>query len=103
MKRLSVRGRTGSVFLDRLGNASPDRLDVRHNFGAALVNLHGQWRSDADIDFQVAFGNGKLALPDNVRIDGLGPSLEFPSEREIPPPTLRIGTHSNVGNIRVTY
>ena len=103
MKRLSVRGTTGTVFLDRLGNASPERLDVRHRLGAALVDLHGQWRSDADIDFQAAFANGELRLPDNVRVEGLGPPLEFPSEREIPLPTLQIGTHSNVGDIRITY
>ena len=104
MKRLSVRGTTGTVFLNRLGNASPERLDVRHKLGVARVDLRGQWRSDADIDFQVAFGNGELALPDDVKIDGLGPSsLEFPSEHEIPLPTLRIGTHTSVGDIRVTY
>ena len=103
MKRLSVRGTTGTVFLNRLGNASPERLDVRHKLGAARVDLRGQWRSDVDIDFQVAFGNGELALPDNVRIDGLGPPLKFPSEHEFPLPTLRIATHANVGNIRVTY
>jgi len=103
MKRLSVRGTTGTVFLDRLGNASPERLNVRHRLGAARIDLHGQWRSDADIDFQVAYGNGELNLPDNVRIDGLGPPLEFSSEQEIPLPTLRVGTHSNVGRIRITY
>jgi len=103
MERLSLRGRIGTMRLDRLGNASPDTLEVHHGLGAAQLNLDGRWRTDADIDFQVAFGSGELALPDDVRIDGLGPSLEFPSEHEIPLPTLRIGTHTNVGDIRVTY
>lgn len=76
---------------------------MRHQLGAARVDLHGQWRSDADIDFQVAFRNGGLAPPDNARIDGLGPPLEFLSEHEFPLPTSRIETHANVGNIRVTY
>ncbi len=103
MERLSVRSKIGTMGLDRLGNASPARLDVHHRFGAALVNLEGRWRTDADIDFQLAVAHGELRLPGDVRIDGLGRPLVLPSEREIPLPTLRIGTHSNVGNIRVTY
>ena len=102
MERLSVRSRIGTMRLDRLGNASPATLDVHHRLGAAQVNLQGGWRADADIDFQVAFGTGALWLPSNVRIAGLGRPLELPAEREIPRPTLRIGTHSNVGGIRVT-
>jgi len=61
------------------------------------------WRTDADIDFQVAFGTGNLRLPGDVRIVGLGRPLEILSERELPPPTLRISTHVDIGDIRVTY
>jgi hypothetical protein len=102
MERLSVRSRIGTMRLDRLGNASPATLDVRHRLGAAQVNLLGRWRADADIDFQVAFGTGEVRLPGDVRIVGLGRPLALSAEREIPLPTLRIGTHSNVGAIRVT-
>jgi hypothetical protein len=102
MQRLSVRSRIGTMWLDRLGNASPATLDVQHRLGAARVDLHGGWRADADIDFQVAFGSGELRLPGDVRIVGLGRPLELPAGREIPLPTLRIGTRSSVGNIRVT-
>ena len=102
MERLSVSGRIGTMRLDRLGNASPDTLDVHHGLGAAQVNLHGWWRTDADVDFQVAFGTGVLRLPGDVRIDGLGRPLEILPERELPLPTLRIRTHFDVGDIRVT-
>jgi hypothetical protein len=102
MERLSVSSRIGTMRLDRLGNASPARLDVHHGLGVAQVDLHGRWRTDADIDFQVAFGTGTLWLPDDVRIDGLGRPLETLSERELPPPTLRIGAHHDIGDIRVT-
>jgi hypothetical protein len=102
MKRMSVRSRIGTMRLDRLGNASPATLDVQHRLGVAQVYLDGPWRADAEIDFQVAFGTGELRLPADVRIDGLGRPLEIPAEREIPLPTLRIGTHSVVGGIRVT-
>jgi len=102
MERLSVSGGIGTMRLDRLGNASPGTLDVHHSLGAAQVNLHGWWRTDADIDFQVAFGTGVLRLPGDVRIDGLGRPLEILPEREIPLPTLRIRTHIDVGDIRAT-
>ena len=102
MERLSVNGRIGAVLLNRLGNASPNTLNVRHRFGAAQVDLRGRWQTDADVDFQVAFGTGRLRLPRNVRIDGLGRPLETLSQRELPPPTLRIGTHFDIGDIRVT-
>jgi len=103
MERLNVLGRSGTVFLKRLGNASPERLDVHHHLGAAVVDLHGRWRNDADIHFRVSFGNGELRPPRDVKVEGLGHTFAFASEREIPPPTLRIGTHSRVGDIRVNY
>jgi hypothetical protein len=103
MEKLSVRSRIGTVRLDRLGNASPARLDVHHRLGAALVDLQGRWRADADVDFQVAFGTGELRLPGDVRIDGLGRLFGLPAELEVPLPTLRVGTHSKVGDIRVMY
>ena len=102
MERLSVSSRIGTMRLDRLGNASPAALDVHHGLGAARVDLHGRWRTDSDIDFQVAFGTGELRLPGDVRIDGLGRPLEILPERELPPPTLRISTHHDIGDIRVT-
>jgi hypothetical protein len=101
MERLSVRSRIGTVLLDRIGNASPAALDVRHRVGAARVDLRGSWRADADIDLRVAFATGELRLPRDVRIDGTGRPLEPPAEREIPLPKLRLETHSDVGNIRV--
>jgi len=102
MERLSVRSRIGTMLLDRLGNASPRALDVRHHVGAARVDLRGSWRADSDIDLRVAFAAGELRLPEDVRIYGLGHRLEPPAERELRLPTLWIGTHSDVGNIRVT-
>ncbi len=102
MERLHVNGRIGTMFLDRLGNASPDTLVVHHGLGAAQVDLRGLWRRDADIDLRVAFGAGELRLPGDVRIDGLGRPLESLSERELPPPTLRISTRFDIGDIRVS-
>jgi hypothetical protein len=102
MERLKVRSQIGSMLMDRIGNASPAALDVQHRVGAARVDLRGSWRSDSDIDLQVAFATGELRLPDNVRIYGVGRRLEPPVERELRLPTLWIGAHSTAGNIRVT-
>jgi hypothetical protein len=103
MERLSVRSRIGTMRLDRLGNASPATLDVHHRLGAAQVDLLGSWRADADIDFRVALGIGDLRLPGDVRINGLDRPLQPPAAREIPLPTLRVETHSNLGDIRVAH
>jgi hypothetical protein len=103
MERLSVRSKTGTLRLSSIGNASPGRLDVQHRFGAARVDLQGQWRTDADIDLGVAIGTAELRLPGGVTIDGLGLPLGVFPEREIPLPTLRIGSRSSIGKIRVTY
>ena len=76
---------------------------MRHRLGAARVDLHGRWRADAEIDLDLAFASGELRLPNDVRIEGLGLPIVFPTKREIPPPTLQIGAHSSLGGIRVSY
>jgi hypothetical protein len=104
MQRLSVKGRMGAMMLRSLGNASPKELHMQHGIGAALVDLSGRWLRDADVNFQVAFGEGELRLPDGVNIEGLdGAPLRLlrPADEEISTPTLRIATHSDVGDIHV--
>lgn len=103
MERLRVRSKTGTMRLGSIGNASPGKLDVQHRFGAARVDLQGQWRTDSDIDFRVAIGNAELRLPGDVTIDGLGLPLDIFPDQEIPLPKLRIGSRSSIGKIRVTY
>jgi len=104
VERLSVEGRMGTMLLRSLGNASPKQLHVQHSIGAARVDLSGRWLRDADVDFQVAFGNGELELPDGVNIEGLDGSFLRqidPADEEIPPPTLRFSSEFDTGNIRV--
>jgi hypothetical protein len=103
MEQLMVRSTTGTMRLGSIGNASPGRLDVNHRLGAARVDLRGRWRTDADINFRSTFSNVELRLPSDVTIDGLGLPIDVFPEREIPLPTLHIGTRSSVGDIRVTY
>jgi hypothetical protein len=104
MERLTVDGRMGAIMLRSLGNASPKELHLQHAIGAAHVDLSGKWLRDADVDFQVAFGKGELELPNGVNIEGLdGAPLRrlLPADQEIPPPTLRFSSHSDMGNIRI--
>jgi len=104
LERLSVKGRMGTMILSSLGNASPKELHVQHGIGAALVDLNGMWLRDADVDFLVAFGNGELRLPHDVKIEGLDSGamrLIDPADEEIHQPTLRISTHFDMGDIRV--
>lgn len=103
MEQLSIKGRMGTMVLRSLGNASPKELNVQHGVGAALVDLNGMWLRDADVDFQVAFGNIELQLPDNVDVemlDGAPLRMLRPDNQELRKPTLRISTHSNIGDIQ---
>lgn len=77
---------------------------MQHGIGAARVDLSGTWVRDADVDFQVAFGSGELKLPVDVDIegpDGVPLRLLRPHDREISPPTLRLSTHFDLGDIQV--
>ena len=103
MKTLTVRGSMGTVLLDRIGNASPEKLEVQHRLGAAVVDLQGLWRTDSDIHFHVALADGRLQVPRDVRVEGLGQTFIFAPEQEIALPTLRVGAHASFGDIRVTY
>lgn len=104
LERMSVKGRMGAMRLLSLGNASPGALRVQHGVGFAQVDLRGSWLNDADVEFLVAFGNGELRLPRDVRIEGLDSGvrpLGGAADEEIPKPTLRITTHFDAGDIRV--
>lgn len=104
MERLDVKGRIGTTRLSSLGNASPAKLNVRHGIGAALVDLDGAWVADANVRFEVAFGDGILELPDGVNVELLDldrPPIFHSGEEEVPAPTLRVSTHFDMGDIRV--
>jgi hypothetical protein len=104
VERLSLKGRMGTMSLSALGNASPKELHVQHGIGAALVDLNGMWLRDANVDFRVTLGNGRLRLPHDVRIegpDGRALRLVDPADEEVRRPTLRLSTHFDMGDIRV--
>jgi len=104
VERISLKGRIGTMHLRSLGNASPRELHVQHSVGAAIVDLGGMWVADADVDFRAAMGNIELRLPRDVNIEGLDGNvlrLGNTADEEIPPPTLRISTDSDLANIRV--
>jgi hypothetical protein len=105
LERMQVGGRIGAMRLSSLGNASPAKLRVRHGVGASQVDLTGVWRIDSDIEYRVAFGGGELYLPRGIRIEGLDRGvrpLARDESEELSTPTLRISTHFDVGDIRVT-
>jgi hypothetical protein len=104
VERLSVKGRMGTMVLRSLGNASPRELHMEHGIGAAHVDLSGRWLRDANVELRVTLGNGALELPDGVNIEGLDGApvqLLHPADEEIPAPTLRVSTRTDMGQIRV--
>ena len=76
--------------------------------GPGFFDLAGDWRTDAEVQFTVAFGTGHLRIPEEVAVVGLedqfarynhSPSI---AGNELGPPTLDMHVHFDVGDIKVS-
>ena len=98
---MRIHGAQGSLQTRSLGNASPRRLEIDHRFGAAALDLRGQWMNDSEIRIRGLVGSTELILPDNVRVEGLRGSIA-PRSPELPLPTLRIEASNFIGDLDIT-
>ena len=100
MESLSIRSVMGGALLNRIGNASPRRLDVNYNMGGIDMSLSGLWLRDAEINILGRMGGGAVHLPEDVTIEGLDRGeIEAPIEPELEQPTLRFSVSSRMGRI----
>lgn len=98
MKRLSIRTMNGGALLNRLGNASPRRLDVSYRMGHIDMDLGGRWLTDAEITIKGGAGGGVVHLPQGVILEGLDrPRDETSGAGEPHLPTLRFSVSTGVG------
>jgi len=72
VESLSVSSRMGGALLNKLGNASPRRLDVGYRMGGIDMDLSGRWARDAEITIDGGMGGGVVHLPLDVTFEGLG-------------------------------
>ena len=98
MESLSIRTRRGGALLNRLGNASPRRLDVSYRTGHIDMDLGGQWLADAEITIKGGTGGGVVHLPSGVTLEGLDRhGVEAPGAVDPKLPTLRFSVSTGVG------
>lgn len=98
MENLSIRTRRGGALLNRLGNASPRRLDVSYRTGHIDMDLGGQWLADAEITIKAGTGGGVVHLPSGVALEGLDRhGVEASGAVESNLPTLRFSVSTGVG------
>jgi hypothetical protein len=110
MGDFAVDSSIGEVEVRNLGAASPRSVVVGHGLGELLVDLHGPWRRDAEVDVRCGVGECRLWLPDTARVDmksakiGIGEShVERPDDEDLPAdaPTLTINMRGGLGDLRV--
>jgi hypothetical protein len=100
MSNLSIRTAKGGALLNRLGNASPRRLDVSYRMGGIDMDLGGQWLADAEITISGGTGGGAVHLPSGVILEGLDRhGVEAPGAPELNLPTLRFSVSTGVGRL----
>ena len=72
LESLTLKSSMGEVLLNRVGNASPARLDVGHRMGKLELDLRGQWQNDSRISGRLTMGELRYRAPDYVNIDASG-------------------------------
>jgi hypothetical protein len=99
MEKLKIRGSMGGIVLSKLGNASPQRLDVDWRMGGGEIDLRGQWLNDCDVRFVASMGGVDIRVPEEVRTTGL-PQLDdsgLEQNQEVPLPVLRFDVDVSMG------
>jgi hypothetical protein len=98
MESLSISTVKGGSLLNKLGNASPRRLDVSYRMGSIDMDLSGAWAADAEISITGGTGGGVVHLPSGVILEGLE-SRGIEASRVFEPkrPTLRFTVSTGMG------
>jgi hypothetical protein len=100
MEQLSIRTNKGGALLNRLGNASPRRLDVNYSMGGIDMDLSGQWLADAEITIRGTMGGGAVHLPRGVTMEGLDRrTIQVAAESELKAPHLTFLVSTSMGKL----
>jgi hypothetical protein len=102
----------GELRVSGLGNASPQRVSVRHRIGEVNIGLRGGWQRDADVAIRCGIGECAVRVPSDVAVELLSTGVtvgDFHTsglERLPQPgagvPTLRLDLSGKIGEVRVT-
>jgi len=103
MGKLKLHGRMGGLVVSKLGNASPNEVDLSWKMGGGDVDLRGPWRNDCEISLRASMGGMDVRVPEDVRTSGL-PELDEPlssQNQEIPMPVLKFNVNASMGGFEV--
>lgn len=106
--RVRLDSSTGLLSVNRLGNGSPQSVEITHSIGETEIDLEGDWRGDADLQIRCGIGACRVDTPDDTGLKFgevgvmLGDFVETP-EREAEPgrPTLTLSVSATLGELRI--
>ena len=109
MSRLRLDTSIGVLQVDRLGNASPSDVWIKHSVGETRVDLEGRWRRDAELFISCGIGSCYVDAPGtaNLNIERVGVFIGDSSAPRrtadaIPgKPTLTLSVSGTIGDVRV--
>jgi len=109
MGRLRLDASIGALIVDRIGNASPREVWVKHSIGEVGVDLRGPWRRDAEVFVRCGIGECDVRVPRNVDLEVDRASVTIgeasrPHDRPAPEagrPTLKLSVSGNIGEVQV--
>lgn len=99
MGNLRIHGSMGGLVVSKLGNASPQNIDLSWKMGGADLDLRGAWLNDCDIKLVASMGGMEVRVPDDVLTIGM-PGLDdaaLGENQEIPLPVLRFDVETSMG------
>ena len=100
----------GSLRVDGLGNASPDKIRIKSRAGEVRIDLRGDWRGDSDVGIRCGLGECRIRVPDDVGLDIDDLSVTFgdkqlriDQDRVLPPeaPRLTLSVHALAGEVQI--
>lgn len=107
---VTMTGSIGEMRLERLGNASPAKVEVRHRIGETTTDLRGPWRNDSHVEIRGGVGAAILRAPREAGIvlDGGGVTIGESELEELwsrhtrdGMPTLTLSVSQRVGEVSI--
>lgn len=107
--RVKIDSSVGELILDRLGNASPQIVDIEHSAGSLLVDLDGAWRNDSRVRLDFGLGECRVRLPREARLEVEGARVALGRreirglDRDLPPeaPRIVLQARGSIGELRI--
>jgi len=107
--RIRLDTSIGVLRVDRLGNASPSDVQIKHSMGETRVDLGGHWRRDAELFVSCGIGSCVVDAPDaaSLKLERVGVAIgesrvpRRPADTIPGAPTLTLSVSGTIGEVRL--